>query len=95
MTKQDFINLLEVEREESCSTSCFKRSYANSDDYWDWEVPFVDGLQPDINLSEDGIVIFTYNKSLYGDDSIKENHTYKEFLDNYYVIGKRGKGFRF
>lgn len=94
MNKQDFIKLLEVEQDKSCFTSCFKRSYLNSDDFWGWDVPFVDGLQPDINLSEDGIVILTCNKSLYDDDeSVVKRYTYDEFIENYYIVGKRGKGF--
>lgn len=71
----------------------FSKTYTNSDDYWSWYVPGVDGFQPAISLSTDGKVIITYD--LDSEDAINEEHTYEEFLEKFYITTKRGKGFVF
>ena len=85
MTKEEFIKILEQKESESNFTPHFGRAYTNSDDYWNWYMPGVDCLEDDIDLSVDGQVKFTYNKSLYDNESSKQMIcSYEEFMEKFF-----------
>lgn len=90
MTKEDFIKFLETKATEAVFSSHFARTYTNSDDYWKWYIPAVDCLEDDIDLSVDNQVKFTYNKSLYDNESsIEEFFEYEEFIEKFYNTKRR------
>lgn len=85
MTKSEFIKFL-IEKEEvrGLMMPCWVRTYTNSDDHWKLNKPAVDWLEDDMNLSTEGLVKITYNKSLYDNDSAKVfETTYEDFCKNY------------
>lgn len=85
MTKKEFIDFLNEKASSSTgSVSHFVKMFSNSDDYWNWYRPGVDWLEDDINLSTEGKVVFTYDKSLGDDTSIEEEYTYEDFIEKFY-----------
>lgn len=63
---------------------CWCKVATNSDDFWSLYKPGVDWLEDDMNLSVDGVVKITFNKSLCGKDTSKIfETTYEDFVANY------------
>jgi hypothetical protein len=84
MTKQEFITFLKDTAKEKEHIIHWKRIYDNSDDFWKLYKPFMDWLEDDMDLSKEDVVIISYNKSLYDNDSAKEfRTTYEDFVKNY------------
>jgi|JFJP01.1.fsa_nt_gi hypothetical protein len=82
MNKSDFI--LFLIKMSSENINCWRKTYENSDDYWHLYKPFVDWLEDDMDLTKDGVVKITYNKSLYDNESAKIfETTYDDFVKNY------------
>ena len=78
MTKQEFIDILKSK--ESRMRSCFLSE--GNENHWRWYEPTIDGLQPSINISVDGKVIFKYAGSLYDNTPVrKEEFSYEDFLE--------------
>jgi len=86
MNKREFILFLTKKAEERNSL-CLKhwaKTYSNSNDYWHLNIPCVDWLEDDMDLTEENIEKITYNKSLCGDDESKTiETTYEDFIKNY------------
>jgi len=84
MTKQELIDFLKEEESKRSGITHWSRVYTNSDDYWNLTKPGVDWLEDDMDISKEGVVKITYNKSLYGqDDSKVFESTYDDFKANY------------
>ena len=84
MTKQEFISFLRAQAKAREHLNHWKQMASNSDDYWELYKPAVDGLEDDMDLREEGVVIVTYNKSLYDNNSAKEfRTTYDDFAKHY------------
>ena len=82
MLKQDFINILiEKENNTSIFQGRFSRTYTNSDEHWTYIRPAVDCMEPTIDLSKDGVVMYI---NFCGFDSCEKTElTYYEFLNLY------------
>lgn len=80
MNKSEFISWLKSQVEQY--RICWHRIYSNNDDYWYLYIPALDGLTPTLDLNEDGIVIYEYERSLDGDSLFKE-FDYEDFIDQY------------
>jgi hypothetical protein len=84
MTKQEFILFLKDKAQEREYLNHWKQMASNSDDFWMLYKPFVDWVEDDMDLREEGVVIITYNKSLYENERAKEfRTTYEDFVKNY------------
>lgn len=84
MTKQEFISFLKDKAKEREYITHWKQMASNSDDFWELFKPCVDWLEDDMDLREEGVVLITYNKSLYDNESAKEfRTTYEDFVENY------------
>ena len=84
MTKQEFISFLKDKAKEREYQSHWHNPYGNSDDFWELYKPAVDWFEDDMDLREEGVVIITYNKSLYDNNPSKEfRTTYDNFVKEY------------
>ena len=84
MTKEEFISFLK-EKAEHHGIGCthWKQTYENTEDFWHLYKPFVDWVEDTMNLTEDGVVLITYNQSLYENISKEFRTTYEDFIQNY------------
>lgn len=83
MTKEDFINFLEKELIERKNIPHFSKTYTNSEDYWDWNVPAVDGLQPDIRLVGENVILTTNKTLCENEEPTIEEFTFDGFIEIY------------
>lgn len=81
MSKEEFIEVL---KEHASRASIFGGRFvciSNDENHWKYERPAVDALEPSIDLSNDGIVLFSPNIG-FGDNNIKEI-SYEDFITKY------------
>lgn len=84
MEKHEFIEfLINKSKERDLISSHWVQTYTNSTKYWTLFKPFVDWLADDLELTEDGQVKITYDKSLYGNTSKIFQTSYEDFVKNY------------
>ena len=84
MTKSEFISFLtEKQEERGINLPHWRKTYDNHDDWWHLYKPFVDWAEDEMLLRFEGCVIVTTNISLYGNDRIKTEYTYEDFIKNY------------
>ena len=81
MIKEEFIKLL---KEHASRATIFGGRFiclSNDENYWKYERPAVDALEPSINLSNDGIVLYSPNVG-FGNNTIEEI-SYEDFIIKY------------
>lgn len=81
MIKEEFIKLL---KEHASRATIFGGRFiclSNDENYWKYERPAVDALEPSINLSNDGIVLYSPNVG-FGNNTIEEI-SYDDFIIKY------------
>ena len=79
MIKSEFIEILkERQIKTGWSSTCFHNM--GTDDLWTWFEPTIDGLQPRIDLSMDGKVVFIQSDLYDNDGEKRKEFTYEEFM---------------
>ena len=81
MIKEEFIKLL---KEHASKATIFGGRFiclSNDENHWKYERPAVDALEPSIDLSNEGIVLFSPNIG-FGDNNIEEI-SYEDFVTKY------------
>ena len=81
MIKEEFIKIL---KEHASRASIFGGrfiSILDNENHWKYERPAVDALEPSIDLSNDGVVLFSPNIG-FGDNIIQEI-SYEDFITKY------------
>lgn len=81
MSKEYFIKLL---KEHASRASVFGGRFvciSSDENYWKYERPAVDALEPSIDLSKDGIVLYSPNVG-FGDNNVEEIN-YEDFVIKY------------
>jgi hypothetical protein len=82
MNKAEFVEFLN--EMTTVNLNYWRKISTDSDDHWQLYKPFVDWFEDDMDLSVEGIVRITYNKSLYENESAKIfETTYDDFAKNY------------
>ena len=80
MTKQEFINYLKESASLNNYTPHWRQTYTNSEDYWSYYKPGVDGLEDDLEIKEDS-VIWTVPTSLYSNEPAdKKTYSFDELF---------------
>ena len=81
MSKEYFIKLL---KEHASRASVFGGRFvciSSDENHWKYERPAVDALEPSIDLSKDGVVLYSPNVG-FGDNTIEEI-SYEDFIIKY------------
>lgn len=82
MEKKEFIELLNnFEKKTKLFDNRFSKKYDNSDDYWVYNRPAIDCIEPEINLTKEYIVEFI-QLDFNNTNTIIE-YTYDEFITKY------------
>lgn len=83
MTRQELIDFLSKKEKDSGGlVQCWKRTFANSDDYWYLFKPAVDWFEDDIELTENKVIL-TYDKDLLDDKRCNvDEYSFEEFAGN-------------
>ena len=87
MNKIEFIKIL---KEHASNASIFggrfRTIYTNNEDHWVYERPAVDALEPSIDLSTEGFVL--YSPNLVFGESQTEKISYEDFITKYNLTRK-------
>lgn len=82
MSKEELIKVL---KEHASRASIFGGRfvciYTNDENHWKYERPAVDALEPSIDLSKDGIVLYSSNVG-FGINKVEEI-SYEDFITKY------------
>ena len=81
MTKEEFITKLKT---HASSASVFGGRFiciSDDENHWKYERPAVDALEPSIDLSTEGLVLYKPNVG-FGDNSVEEI-SYKDFVKKF------------
>lgn len=81
MNKQEFIEVL---KEHASRASIFGGRFvciSNDENHWKYERPAVDTLEPSIDLSKDGVILYSPNVG-FGNNKVEEI-SYKDFITKY------------
>ncbi len=84
MSKDEFIEKL---KKHAASVGIFEGRFvclSNDENYWKYERPAIDVLEPSIDLSKDGIVLFSRNIDFC--ENIIEEISYDDFITKYKLI---------
>ena len=86
MIKEDFIKIL---KEHASRSGVFGGRFvciSIGENHWRYERPAVDALEPTIDLSNDGVVLYSPNIG-FGDNIIQEI-SYEDFITKYNLTRK-------
>lgn len=81
MTKEEFIDLL---KKHASTAGIFKNRFvcvSDDNNHWEYKRPAIDVLEPSIDLSNDGFVLY-YPNIGFGDNTVKEI-SYEDFIAKY------------
>ena len=84
MNKKEFINLLvEYGKKAEIFQGRFVKLLSHSDEYWIYVRPAVDCLEPSIDLTKNGKVIYENYTGFSSVEAIE--YTYEEFITKYHL----------